>query len=165
MRSIGLFGVPGVAGPFSGAKTPRSMRSRSVSQCRSRCSEATDDEDRSRKSPARGGRSGCGKSLFLRCILASSPTARSQHESCCKSRDELAAPAQTLPNPLRGCSYPVEARLCPDRSFSLRSAAARVPVKRLAGELLSANGKELIRRTRAANCKQFERRLQMSSPE
>jgi hypothetical protein len=35
----------------------------------------------------------------------------------------------------------------------------------LSGELLSANGKELMRRTRAANCKQFERRLQMSTQE
>ena len=33
------------------------------------------------------------------------------------------------------------------------------------GELLSANSKELMRRTRAANCKQFERRLQKSTQE
>jgi hypothetical protein len=33
------------------------------------------------------------------------------------------------------------------------------------GELLSANSKELMRRMRAANCRQFERRLKMSTQE
>jgi hypothetical protein len=36
---------------------------------------------------------------------------------------------------------------------------SEVPVKDSLESFLSANGKELLRRTRAAICKQFERRL------
>ena len=57
--------------------------------------------------PSAGGRSGCGKSSFLRLILASSPTTQNQCETWSKTRDCTAASSQTRPaTPLRDCSSP-----------------------------------------------------------